>query len=583
MATRFLPSSGGRARAIVFFCFMVVVWMLPTQARALPEQSSTPDDIPGMVAVDLEDSLSQPELEAFGSEFGVSLSPSSILSARTRIHAVTVARENVHALLERLRKDGRVQHVEPVAKVHARWVPNDPLFQEQWHIQRVGAIQAWQVSTGRGVTVAVVDTGVACENHEAFTISSDLADTWCKTGFNFVDNHPHATDDHGHGTHVAGTIAQSTHNGIGGSGLAFHARLLPIKVLNAQGWGTTLAVADGVRYAADAGAHVINLSLGGARASRILFDAIQYARSKGALVVAAAGNNGQFVEYPAAFEGVVAVAATDSQDRLASFSSWGPEVDLAAPGENVLQQTICNGGKDRCELFSKFSGTSMAAPHVSAAAALLMSLGVTEPGRVQAMLEASAEVPEGEIKGGPRFGQGIVQVGKAVRATVGVQAATRLALVFGLTAYVGRRIRRKGGFSRFWRPGFWLMALAFGPGLLAWAPIIVSRVSLPIDLLARPVPDWDLLLGVSVHRWLPLAHVLIPFSLSAVGFGIRWARPFIAGIAVGIAAYLGSVPLLELTTGNLISRLLLATWALINIAGCLWLAVLHLDEREVSS
>lgn len=127
------------------------------------------------------------------------------------------------------------------------------------------------------------------------------------------------------------------------------------------------------------------------------------------------------------------------------------------------------------------------------------------------------------------------------------------------------------------------MALAFGPGLLAWAPIIVSRVSLPIDLLARPVPDWDLLLGVSVHRWLPLAHVLIPFSLSAVGFGIRWARPFIAGIAVGIAAYLGSVPLLELTTGNLISRLLLATWALINIAGCLWLAVLHLDEREVSS
>lgn len=575
-----VPSFTTPAWCVAFLLLSFVVWSPPALADPLPDQPSTPDDIPGMVAIDLDDHLSQGELDAFGSELGLTLLPSSVLTARTRIHHATVAKEQVASLLARLRGDERVQHVEPLAKVHARWVPNDPLLDQQWHMDRVGAQRAWQYASGRGVTVAVVDTGIACEDHDPFSKGSDLADTWCRTGFNFVDNNPHASDDNGHGTHVAGTIAQSTNNGLGASGLAFRARLLPVKVLNAQGWGTTVAVADGIRYAADAGAHVINLSLGGSRASRIMFDAVLYARSKGVMVVAAAGNNGHSVEYPGAYDGVVAVSATGKDDKLARFSSRGPEVDLAAPGVHVLQQTICNGGKDRCERFSGLSGTSMAAPHVAGAAALLMSVGVTDPNRVESMLGSSARVPADEQRGGPRFGQGILDVGHAVSTTVWVQVITRFALVLVLAGFAWRHIRRKGGVARPWRPGFWLMALAFGPGLFALAPLFTSRVPLPVDLLARPIPEWDLLLGVSVHRWLPLAHFFIPFALSAVAFSIRNARPFIAGVAVGTAAYLVSVPLLELTTSDLRSRALLSLWALVNAAGCLWLTILHMDERE---
>lgn len=569
-------------RAALFTALLIAASLVARGALAqdLPVQPTTPDDLPGVVAVDLDDDLSDAELTAFSGEVGVTLEPSSVLTASTRIHRVTVPKGRVASLIARLRGDSRVEHVEPVAKVYARWVPDDPLLEKQWHMHRVEAPRAWQYATGRGVTVAVVDTGVACEDHGPFSKGSDLADTWCRTGFNFVDNTPHANDDNGHGTHVAGTIAQSTNNHLGGAGLAFRARLLPVKVLSAQGWGTTVAVADGIRFAADAGAHVINLSLGGARASRIMLDAIRHARSKGAIVVAAAGNNGRRVEYPGAFEEVVAVSATNADDKLARFSSRGPQVDLAAPGVSVLQQTICNGGRDRCERFSELSGTSMATPHVAGAAALLMSVGVTDPDRVQSMLESSARLPKGEKRGGPLFGAGILDAGAAVSTTVWVQAVTRFLLIALLTAVAVRHIRRKKGIVRPWRPGFLLAAVAFGPGLLCLAPLFTARVPFAVDLLARPIPEWDLLLGVSVHRWLTLAHFFVPLALSAVAYGFKRARPFIAGVAVGTAAYLASVPLLELTTSDLRSRALLAVWAVLNVAGCLWLAVLNLDERE---
>ena len=579
---RFRPIPFNRLRAVLIAGLLFAGLLLSTNTLAQEpvEQPTTPDDLPGVVAIDLDDDLSDAQLSAFSGEVGVSLEPSSVLTAATRIHRVTVPKGRVAALIARLRGDSRVEHVEPVAKVYARWVPDDPLLEKQWHMHRVAAPQAWQYATGRGVTVAVVDTGVACEDHNPFTKGSDLADTWCRTGFNFVNNTPHANDDNGHGTHVAGTIAQSTNNHLGATGLAFRARLLPVKVLSAQGWGTTVAVADGIRFAADAGAHVINLSLGGARASQIMLDAIRYARSKGAIVIAAAGNNGRKVEYPGAFDEVVAVSATNADDKLARFSSRGSQVDIAAPGVGVLQQTICNGGRDRCERFAELSGTSMATPHVAGAAALLMSVGVTDPDRVEDMLKSSANVPKGQKKGGPLFGAGILDAGDAVSTTVWVQALTRFLLVALLTGIAVRHIRRKKGLARPWRPGFIIASIAFGPGLLCLAPLFASRVPLAVDLLARPIPEWDLLLGVSVHRWLTLAHFFVPLAFSAVGYGFKRARPFIAGVAVGTAAYLASVPLLELTTSDLSSRALLSVWALLNVAGCLWLAVLNLDEHE---
>ncbi len=576
-----------RARSTVFRwlrgLFVLAALVLPQRpARAddLPDQESTPDDIPGEIAVDLVDDISDADEAAFSKAFSLTLQPSSVLSARTRITIATVPYKDVAGWVRKLSGDPRVQTVEPLAWVYASWTPDDPLLERQWHLERIGAPSAWAWATGRGVTVAVVDTGVACEDRPPFSRGTDLAQTWCLGGFNIIDNKPGASDDNGHGTHVAGTIAQSTNNGLGGAGVAFHARLLPVKVLDAQGRGTTVQVADGIRFAADAGAHVINLSLGGGRASRIMRDAIAYARSNGVTVVAAAGNNGRYVEYPAAFDGVIAVSATDSSDELARFSSRGKQIAIAAPGVQVLQQTICNGGRNKCEQFATFSGTSMAAPHVSGAAALLMSVGVTDPVRVAAILEDSARLPAGVDKGGPLFGAGILDIGKALPRTVLSHAAVRVALLAVITLWVVRRIRRKRGVARPWRPAFVLAALAFGPGLLFLAPLAIARVALPLDLLARPVPEWDLLLGVSVHRWLSLAHFGVPLALSAIGFGFKRWRSAIAGVGVGTAAYLVSLPLLRITASDLKSLGLLSLWALVNLLVCVWLAVLNLDERD---
>ncbi|MBI5536651.1 MAG: peptidase S8 [Deltaproteobacteria bacterium] len=559
---------------------MALAWALlsPSIARA-QDQPSTPDDIPGELAVDLLDGLSEADIDAFKTSLGFPARPSSFLSARTHIFRVTLPAAQQDALIARLRGDVRIENLEPVALVHASWTPNDPMLDKQWHLSRVGAERAWAWSVGRGVTVAVIDTGVACEDHPPFSRGSDLADTWCVTGHNFIDGSAHAADDQGHGTHVAGTIAQSTNNGIGAAGLAFKARIMPIKVLDSTGTGTTVDVADGIRFAADLGAHVINMSLGSSRASKLMREAIAYARSRGVVIVAAAGNNGRFVEYPAAFDGVIAVSATDSSDKLARFSSRGPEVDIAAPGVAVLQQTICNGGLNKCERYPELSGTSMASPHVAAAAALLVSVGLNNPTSVERALYGTARSIDGQGRGSPLYGAGLLDAGKAVSNVVLTHAAVRLALVAILTALVVWRIRKKGGIARPSRLGFVLSALAFGPGLLFLAPLVAPRVILPIDILARPVGEWDMILGASVHRWLPLAHFLIPVALSAVGFGIAKLRPVIAGVSLGTAAYLVSQPLLGILATTNRGLLILWVWALVNVAICLWVARLTMDEK----
>ena len=176
----------------------------------------------------------------------------------------------------------RVEHVEPMAVYRETFVPNDPLYaSKQWHLQRVGAEKAWSYTCGQGVTVAVVDTGIACFDKGPFSRGTDLAGTRCEGGWNFVNDTREAYDDQGHGTHVAGTIAQTTDNGVGAAGLAFCASLMPVKVLNKQGFGSVANVAEGIRFAADDGAQIINLSLGGPIKSAILKDAVDHALSAG--------------------------------------------------------------------------------------------------------------------------------------------------------------------------------------------------------------------------------------------------------------------------------------------------------------
>ncbi len=541
-------------------------------------------DIPGVVIIDTLDDLGSNDeaslLDGLRAHFPDARFENTDLEASTGIHVAIVSPDEEAALIDEASRDPRVEGAEPLAWVAAQFVPNDPLYKDQWHMKRVGAETAWDYTTGRGVTVAVVDTGIACENHGPFTKGTDLASTECVEGWNLVTNNSHANDDQGHGSHVAGTIAQSTNNGIGAVGLAFDARLMPVKVLNAQGFGTTADVADGIRWAADHGAQVINLSLGGPRNSKVLQDAVTHARSRGALVVAAAGNSGGAVGYPGGCVGAVGVSATDSNDKLAKFSSRGPEVDIAAPGVNVVQQTICEGGKNKCEVYPGYSGTSMATPHVAGAAALLVSLGVSDPDALEKKLQSSARVVDDSDAGKKLYGAGILDAASAVRQVTLEHALVRLGMLLGLSVLVGMLARRKNAKSASpLHPAFALGGLIAGPGLLFFAPLVLSRVHFAVDLLARPLGDLDLYVGASLHKLLPLANALVPAALTAVTFHSKPLRMLTAGIAIGTAAYLGSVAVLGEAAGPFGSAALSA-WCALNAVGCVLIARLNLAEAK---
>ena len=239
---------------------------------------------------------------------------------------------------------------------------NDPLLAQQWGVFATGADRVWAVTTGRGVTVAVVDSGSGPH--------PDLAENLLP-GRSFMNSTEtqdgNDIDASGHGSHVAGIIAAAANNGIGGSGVAPNAKILPIKVLDQAGQGDARDVATGVRYAADSGAQVINLSLGGATESPSLTQAIQYANDKGALVVAAAGNGGATdkPKWPASLDLTIAVTAVDSSRNVTSFDQRGDYIDIAAPGASIV--STAKGD------YVALSGTSMAAGFVAGAAALLFA------------------------------------------------------------------------------------------------------------------------------------------------------------------------------------------------------------------
>src|SRR5579883_702093 len=188
--------------------------------------------VEGELAVDLRDDATPQDVLDIESTYSLALRPNSAWSAtHDKLEVADVEGSREPALIDALSRDARVEHVEPMAIYRATFVPNDPLYaSKQWHLKRVGAETAWQYSCGQGVTVAVVDTGVACFDKGPFSRGSDLAGTRCEHGWNFVDDSPDAYDDQGHGTHVAGTIAQTTHNGVGTAGLALCATLMPVKV-----------------------------------------------------------------------------------------------------------------------------------------------------------------------------------------------------------------------------------------------------------------------------------------------------------------------------------------------------------------
>lgn len=343
--------------------------------------------------------------------------------------------------------DPDVEYAEPNYIAYALMTPNDPYYVYQWHLYNpqyggINVEKAWDISTGTGVTVAVIDTGVAYENYGLrYKQAPDLANTCFVQGYDFVNNDAHPNDDNSHGTHIAGTIAQSTNNGVGVAGIAFKVCIMPVKVLDKRGSGTYDWIANGIYYAADHGANVISISLGGPSPSTTLENAIKYAFDKGVTIVAAAGNDGMngAPSYPAAYDAyIIAVGATRYDEARSPYSTTGGYVDIVAPGgdlnvdqngdgykDGVLQNTFNPNTKNPSDFGYWFlQGTSMATPHVSGVVALILQKNPTwSPADVREDLEKTTE-DKGASGWDPEYGWGVVDAYAALNYVKGCTSDT---------------------------------------------------------------------------------------------------------------------------------------------------------------
>jgi thermitase len=323
---------------------------------------------------------------------------------------LTVPQAAETAIVRALSKNPLIESAELNYTAQAFSTPNDPFYQNnQWGFANTGQIivgqtgvvdadidmdEAWDITSGSAqVNIAILDTGIDQDHEDLFGKIVDNK--------NFTDSVT-VDDLYGHGTHVAGVAAASANNAIGVAGGCSSCMLMNIKVLNDNGSGAYSWIANGITYAADNGAKVINLSLGGSVKSRVLENAVNYAWNKGVIVVAAAGNSANISKtYPAAYARVIAVAATDNNDKKASFSSHGYRwVDVAAPGVNIYSTFPNHTYTINKSLGYDFaSGTSMATPMTAATAALIWSTSYgTSASSVRSRLESTADKISGTGK-----------------------------------------------------------------------------------------------------------------------------------------------------------------------------------------
>jgi len=370
------------------------------------------------------------------------------LKGEEEFNLVSVADgETVDSAVKKFRGRSDVVYAEPDFEARALFVPDDRYYlTRQWNLGEAatGGIsleRAWDVSKGEGVVVAVLDTGVVLVDGDRKP-APDFSGTVFVPGFDFVNNDVSPDDDNGHGTYIVGTIAEATDNGEGAAGIAFRAKIMPIKVLDKNGAGAYSDIARGIRFAADKGVKVIILPLGGPAPASYLEEALEYAYRRGAVIVAAAGNSGRRgILYPAAYDDyVIAVGASRFDRSLAGYSSFGEGLDIVAPGgdlyadqngdgygDGVLQQ----GFDPRTSSFGYFfyQGTSVAAAHVGGVAALVASAGkASTPNDIRAALLSTAyDLGPAGFDG--TFGAGLVDASKAVRFDPVFDGSPRLSIV----------------------------------------------------------------------------------------------------------------------------------------------------------
>jgi serine protease len=362
--------------------------------------------------------------------------------------------DSVRETIAELRSDPNVVYAVPNWKAYAAATrPNDPGFGLQWNLYDdfgINVVDAWTLAEGlgarggRGAVVAVLDSGVAYERRGRYRRAPDLRRSTFVRPWDFIGRDGHPNDVFGHGTHVSGTIAQTTNNRLGTAGIAFNAKIMPLRVLDAQGEGDSAAISRAIRYAARHRADVINLSLefpAEVRASEIpdVLSAIRYARRRGVVVVAAAGNQADIaVAYPARAQSVIAVGATTVTGCQADYSNSGKDLDVVAPGGGIdmpntdgtwdrehcdpdsvgraiVQQTFVGGGVRRFGLPRSYEGTSMASPHVSAIAALIIATDRLGPNPTPRAVEEHIEATARPTDRPDRYGAGLVDAAAALR------------------------------------------------------------------------------------------------------------------------------------------------------------------------
>jgi serine protease len=386
------------------------------------------------------------------------------------------AEPNSELAAQRLAFEPEIEYAEPNYLYRHQLVPNDPSYSKQWNFPAIGVDRAWDINPGaRNITVAVIDYGVTTVNQTftfptwdgrtirniavPFAVNPELPGPRLLAGRDFAFWTGPVLDMEGHATHVSATIAEQTNNGVAEAGIAYSASILPLKAclgywdvqftmsmlgipgytpLNAGGC-TSSNIAAAVRFAADSGAAVINISLGGPGASSTIRDALVYATQRGAFIAIAMGNEyeeGNPIDYPAAFardlDGVVAVAAVGRSLKRAYYSNTGSHTELAAPGGDdrdggsagLIWQGALNGSyfnpstvvSPRFDQYTEIAdeGTSMATPHVAGTAALLYSQGVTNPAAIEALLEATA-LDLGAKGRDNEYGFGLIQPRAALR------------------------------------------------------------------------------------------------------------------------------------------------------------------------
>lgn len=318
------------------------------------------------------------------------------------VQVIKVPEGKEYEFIEKFKKNKEVSFAEPDFIAEAFLIPNDTYFGNQWGMAKIGSPLSWDSTTGSSsVKIAILDTGIDSGH-------GDLKDK-ISAAKNFTTNKTIA-DRNGHGTHVAGIAAATTNNAKGVAGVSYNSSLMIGKVLSDNGSGSYSWVANGIVWAANNGAKVINMSLGGPSASQALEDAINYAWGKGVIVVAAAGNeNTSNPSFPAYYPNVIAVAATDESDNRASFSNFGNWVDIAAPGVNILSTYPRSGKTDR---YAYLGGTSMASPFVAGLAALVWSTSHgTDNSSVRSQIESTADTLNDTS-----IGAGRINAAKAVSA-----------------------------------------------------------------------------------------------------------------------------------------------------------------------